>query len=105
MLRRVIALLLLGLSAGGFAHANGVQLSASASLEAPVQQCAAAASVDFEASGSTCAFVCPASACIASSPGHYDFGLALISPSVFLAPQVLNYLRAPDKAPPRFSSL
>ena len=105
MLRRVFALLLLGLLAAAFAHADGAQPSASDCLEAPAQLCAAPDSVDVGAAGSMCSFVCPASACIASFAVHHDFDTALMPPSAFHAAPVLSYLRAPDTAPPRFFSL
>jgi hypothetical protein len=106
MLRRVFALLLLGLLASGVAHARDAKVAAADSHGALVQQytapdCAGAVGAD-----SACPFVCPGSACIgSSSAGHRDFGMTAVRPPVFLARQARQFFTAPDTAPPRLSSL
>lgn len=103
MLRRILAILLLVLLAGSFAHAGGADLTYSAFDETSIEQGAGQRSADVHAAAGNCVVVCPGAACMASLPAALHFRVALARPSTSLAAEVAKHLRAPDTAPPKAS--
>ena len=101
-LRRVLAILLLGLLTVSFARAEGADFSHSAFDDLLIEQ-GAEQRTDAHSAGSNCAVPCSASACITSLPEALHFQVATALPCSSLAPAVARHLRAPDTAPPRVS--
>lgn len=103
MLRRIVAILLLGLIAGSLAHAKGADSTYFGADETSIEQGVGQRSGDVHAAAGNCALVCPGAACIGSLPVALNLRVALIQPSAALAAVARKHLRAPDTAPPRAS--
>ena len=102
MLRRIVAILLLGLIAGSLAHAKGADLTYFGGDQTSIEQ-GAGQRGDVHAAAGNCALVCPGAACIGSLPVALNFQVASTQSSAALAAVARKHLRAPDTAPPRAS--